>query len=1274
MAELPKTATRAHIVPALQNHDLFSLGQLCDAGCTATIDKKTIDIKYNDKTVITGTRSEETTLWHLDDVPHNMDKNDMFPIYGNAATTTNTPANIVAFTHAAFFSPALSTLEQALAKNYITNIPGFTLAALKKYPPQSSAMIKGHMDQTRKNIRSTKTNYEESDETDDLFPIQLTSDDMATNHYCYASIFEPTGKMYADLTGTICYPSSNGNNTVVVLYDYDSNAILAEPIKNRKAASILEAYKKMHTTLKSKGMTPKLQILDNECSNLLKAYFNNNNIKYQLAPPGQHRTNAAERAIRTFKNHFIAGLCSVDEFFPMHLWDRLLPQALLTLNLLRGSRINPHHSAQSQLFGHYDFNAHPIAPPGIRVIVHVKPDQRGTWDPHGIDAWYTGYTTEHYRSFKVWTVATNTERITDTLAWFPRKVIMPTATSTELVVALLKDVTHELQNQKPKNSIINISDTNTGTLRAITEALTNIVTDTSDDYTTDWGNLNDTAPVAPPVDAIEPTAAQRVVDNNTTTNQASQRVATTNATTNASLKPCPAQSPTLPPFEPVYRHPTNVSKSPIDAAHANNLDNWPDPRIVESIIKRQGHQHNTRSSARAMYIDKIHFACYGNAINPDTGLPAEYPELIKSSDGEHWVEAGSEEIGRLTNGNGTTMPTGTGTMEFMYLHEMPKGAKITYARIVVADRPEKPNPRRVRLTIGGDRITYDGVTSTKAAELPTAKLFFNSVVSTPKAKFMTIDIKDFFLQTARMAEKNFAYMKIALNVIPADIITKYNLHDKAIQGFVYVRVVKGMYGLPQAGRLANDQLIEKLAPFGYAPCKFTPGLWKHATRDISFLLVVDDFGVKYTNRSDAEHLITALETAYKISTDWDGERYIGLTLKWDYYKRTCDISMPGFIERALARFNHPTPKKPQHNPSTYYKPEYGAKVQYSPDADTSPLLNDKDKKRIQEILGTLLYYARACDNTILQAISSLASQQSTATQNTQKQVHHLLDYCATHPNATIRYIACDMVLHLSSDASYNSELKAKSRSAGFHYLSQRPGTQNIMEPTLNGAVLITSTIITETVASAAEAELAALFHNARDALPLIRALEELGHPQPPTPIQCDNSTAVGISNDSVKQKMAKFMDMRYYWIQDQVKLKQYNIYWNKGQTNLADYFTKQHPTIHHQEIRSVYLFDENNPNNGLEFFHRTKLKQAAALSATCSDSSDSTSDCAKGVLISYSGLHSATSSEDTVSYVLFDQQSHAYVISNIDEQDDVYGEKSVAHTIDTSQLQTHSYS
>ena len=113
-----------------------------------------------------------------------------------------------------------------------------------------------------------------------------------------------------------------------------------------------------------------------------------------------------------------------------------------------------------------------------------------------------------------------------------------------------------------------------------------------------------------------------------------------------------------------------------------------------------------------------------------------------------------------------------------------------------------------------------------------------------------------------------------------------------------------MYGLPQAGRLANKLLEKRLNKEGYYQSKLVPGLWKHKTRAIQFTLVVDDFGVKYERKRDAQHLMETLKRYYPVSEDWKGNRYIGITLNWDYQKRQVHLSMPGYVERALKQFNH----------------------------------------------------------------------------------------------------------------------------------------------------------------------------------------------------------------------------------------------------------------------------------------------------------------------------------------------------------------------------------
>jgi hypothetical protein len=154
-----------------------------------------------------------------------------------------------------------------------------------------------------------------------------------------------TGKIYTDQTGRFPVTSSQGNKYVLVLYEYDTNAILTEALNNRTAPEILRAYKKLVKYLYNRGFRPKIHWLDNEASDELKQFNNSNQLEFQLVPPHMHRRNAAERAIRTWKNHFVAGLCSTDTRFPIHLWDRLLAQATITLNLLRPSRRNPKISA-----------------------------------------------------------------------------------------------------------------------------------------------------------------------------------------------------------------------------------------------------------------------------------------------------------------------------------------------------------------------------------------------------------------------------------------------------------------------------------------------------------------------------------------------------------------------------------------------------------------------------------------------------------------------------------------------------------------------------------------------------------------------------------------------------------------------------------------------------------------------------------------------------------------------------------------------------------------
>ena len=183
-------------------------------------------------------------------------------------------------------------------------------------------------------------------------------------------------------------------------------------------------------------------------------------------------------------------------------------------------------------------------------------------------------------------------------------------------------------------------------------------------------------------------------------------------------------------------------------------------------------------------------------------------------------------------------------------------------------------------------------------------------------------------------------------------------------------------------------------------------------------------------------------------------------------------------------------------------------------------------------------------------------------------MNHFLDYCATHPNAGVRFVASDMLLCLHSDASYLSEYGAKSRAGGHFFLGKKGDRQFN-----NGAIHTLSSIIKCVVASASEAELQALFLACRAALPLRVALEEMGHPQLPSPATTDNTTAHGLTTSKITPKAMKTMNMRMHWLRSRAAQGEFNFLWDRGERNRADFRTKDHTARHCQERRSDYVVD-----------------------------------------------------------------------------------------------------
>jgi len=255
------------------------------------------------------------------------------------------------------------------------------------------------------------------------------------------------------------------------------------------------------------------------------------------------------------------------------------------------------------------------------------------------------------------------------------------------------------------------------------------------------------------------------------------------------------------------------------------------------------------------YVPKMeHYA--NPVIHPVTGKTiSSYKKAMQDPNlSKVWQRAFGKEFGGLAQGDTKTGTKGTNAIFVMSQEDIQKhwNKKYTYARICMDYRPQKTDPNQIRITAGGNLVEYEGELSVRTADITTAKLHWNSVISTKDARYMCLDLALFYL-TANL--EYYEYMKMPLALFPQWIIEQYYLNKHAKDGMVYIEMRKAVYGLPQAGILANKKLRRKLEPHGYFKHENTPGLWYHISRPISFTLVVDDFGIKYVGQEHVQHLM-----------------------------------------------------------------------------------------------------------------------------------------------------------------------------------------------------------------------------------------------------------------------------------------------------------------------------------------------------------------------------------------------------------------------------------
>jgi hypothetical protein len=392
----------------------------------------------------------------------------------------------------------------------------------------------------------------------------------------------------------------------------------------------------------------------------------------------------------------------------------------------------------------------------------------------------------HYRCQNIYISATASERIMDTLKFFPHNYQMPRLSSTDRLIMAANDMTDALQNPHPEAPFTQVGDYTISALTALAEI-----------FKLKLQKVQTPAlPAAPPKVALRPCLAesshQMLASPMPLPRQMrSQTTIYARDITKAPLLPrvvTPVTRTSSPPRVPTRSQnisPRNLSQDAFYGMDTAHMD-----------IALGTHHWSKQHQANAV-------------IHPVTGKEMEYMALMKDPRLQPlWKRGFVNECGRLFQGI-RDIP-GTDTCFFIKLTNIPKDINITCGKIVCDYKPHKKEKERVRLTVGGDRLDYSGDVASSTADITTFKNLINSTLSTEDAAMMMMDIKNYYLGTPL---PRFEYMKMLLSLFPEEIVQKYHLNALAVDGWVYIEIRKGMYGLKQAVLLANQLLQTRLAPF-----------------------------------------------------------------------------------------------------------------------------------------------------------------------------------------------------------------------------------------------------------------------------------------------------------------------------------------------------------------------------------------------------------------------------------------------------------------------------
>lgn len=583
---------------------------------------------------------------------------------------------------------------------------------------------------------------------------------------------------------------------------------------------------------------------------------------------------------------------------------------------------------------------------------------------------------------------------------------------------------------------------------------------------------------------------------------------------------------------------------------------------------------------------------YGYTVNAKTGSSIPLSDLtvrahptIKPNYNRDVKGPERPTILKATHNEYVRLVDTTKTMTFT--NHKPSDSKATYLNFVLEKKIDLAgNPiTRVRGTGGGDKLVYEFGNTSHVADTMAFKILLNALAS-EDSHLITSDLKDFFL-TAELPET--VYLKILWSQIPQETIDLYHLTpntDSNGAKFIYGELHQALYGLPQANALAAQRLKEELAKHDFYETDI-PCLYRHKTRNITFLIHVDDFAIKLsknpaTTIADAKYIKQILKkSGYQGKFNFGGidfERNIvpreyslcwcGYTIKHSKITRTVTISMDDYYKKIIAQI--PSTVSPCSTPGLPFNIKYGQKEQYVIETPDNITLTPEQKKFLQKFVGEILWYSNAVAHDILTAVSKLSSHQSNPTPQTfPLTVERIQGYLKTYGNHKIQFQASDMVLHIMSDASFDADPQSKSRGGCFLWIG------NKKPDLINGPISCHSKLLPGVPQSAAAAEIVQHVESGKHGIYARRILRCMGYTQPPTIILADNLCSIDYAHDNTKGRTLKTLARRTNWLKHVVRQNVYIFRYVSSQNNIADIFTKLLDKKQHDYLCSLFIIRDN---------------------------------------------------------------------------------------------------